>query len=52
MPYYNRDPKRDHHFDNHPYRGHGVMLEYIGQQGYIGDYVCRAIYGTASTRGV
>ena len=18
MPYYNRDPKRDHHFDNHP----------------------------------
>ena len=20
MPYYNRDPKRDHNFDNHPYR--------------------------------
>ena len=20
VPYYNRDPKRDHHFDNHPYR--------------------------------
>ena len=19
MPYYNRDPKRDHDFDNHPY---------------------------------
>ena len=19
MPYYNRDPKRDHNFDNHPY---------------------------------
>ena len=19
MPYYNRDPKRDHHFDDHPY---------------------------------
>ena len=19
MPYYNRDPKRDHKFDNHPY---------------------------------
>ena len=25
MPYYNRDPKRDHNFDNHPFgieRGH------------------------------
>ena len=21
MPYYNRDPKRDHNFDNHPYAG-------------------------------
>ena len=20
MPYYNRDPKRDYNFDNHPYR--------------------------------
>ena len=20
MPYYNRDPKRDHDFDNHPYK--------------------------------
>ena len=20
MPYYNRDPKRDHNFDNHPYK--------------------------------
>ena len=23
MPYYNRDPKRDHNFDNHPYRDNG-----------------------------
>ena len=23
MPYYNKDPKRDHNFDNHPY-GFGV----------------------------
>ena len=21
MPYYNKDPKRDHNFDNHPYSG-------------------------------
>ena len=21
VPYYNRDPKRDHNFDNHPYEG-------------------------------
>ena len=20
VPYYNRDPKRDHNFDNHPYK--------------------------------
>ena len=27
VPYYNRDPKRDHHFDNHPYErlGQGVV---------------------------
>ena len=23
VPYYNRDPKRDHNFDNHPYRDDG-----------------------------
>ena len=23
MPYYNRDPNRDHNFDNHPYKKDG-----------------------------
>ena len=23
MPYYNKDPKRDHNFDHHPYGGGG-----------------------------
>ena len=27
MPYYIRDPKRDHNFDNHP---HGFMLLVVG----------------------
>ena len=25
MPYYNRDPKRDHNFDNHSYRVIEIM---------------------------
>ena len=24
MPYYNRDPKRDHNFDNHPHERNGL----------------------------
>ena len=26
MPYYNRDPKRDHNFDNHPWEFHGILF--------------------------
>ena len=43
MPYYNRDPKRDHNFDNHPYglyRGCiWVIVGSIGtsDMGYIGN---------------
>ena len=36
VPYDNRDPKRDHEFDNHPYRDNGKengkycsVIEYI-----------------------
>ena len=35
MPYYNRDPKRDHNFDNHPYvlerRSRGLLSVYKTQ---------------------
>ena len=27
LPYYNRDPKRDHSFDNHPYVKKGGLSE-------------------------
>ena len=27
MPYYNRDQKRDHNFDNHPYDREGICAE-------------------------
>ena len=37
MPYYNRDPKRDHNFDNHPY-----IYIYI----YIYMYVYRGFSGS------
>ena len=33
MPYYTRDPKRDHNFDNHPNDGfslHGLQLQVWG----------------------
>ena len=32
MPYYNRDPKRDHNFDNHPYVGwmRGLCVSELG----------------------
>ena len=46
MPYYNRDPKRDHNFDNHPYVGFygvfrcaliqvlpGSLWEFVGLRG-------------------
>ena len=26
MPYYNRDPKRDHNFDNHPHWGFRILV--------------------------
>ena len=34
MPYYTKDPERDHNFDNHPYSGHlawrlGIFLTYL-----------------------
>ena len=36
MPYYNRDPKRDHNFDNHPYRDSGKENgSYYNIIGYI-----------------
>ena len=30
VPYYNRDPKRDHHFDNHPFRDKRVVFKMQG----------------------
>ena len=43
VPYYNRDLKRDHNFDNHPYRDHGLSVEQLKTQynqsySYIRDY--------------
>ena len=29
-PYYNRDPKRDHDFDNHPYGDYGDTIDSNG----------------------
>ena len=41
MPYYNRDPKRDHNFDNHPYRHcTGVFRDDIGMYRDICVYTC------------
>ena len=42
MPYYNRDPKRDHNFDNPPYKNsrlkgryyYGAMVSILHQQGF------------------
>ena len=39
MPYYNRDPKRDHNFDHHPYKVYGresrmeatILVAILGQ---------------------
>ena len=28
VPFYNRDPKRDHNFDNHPYRGYKGVIRF------------------------
>ena len=28
MPFYNRDPKMDHNFDNHPYVGGALPLRF------------------------
>ena len=37
MPYYNRDPKRDHNFDNHPH-GKGWRVKWkLGHFGSNGD---------------
>ena len=39
MPYYNRDPKRDHNFDNHPFEVHlgsGIMRCGWGVQDGVG----------------
>ena len=40
MPYYNRDPKTDHNFDNHPYGDNGKMetaiIGFRVYRGYIG----------------
>ena len=37
VPYYNRDPKRDHHFDNHPYVS---MCVCVCACLHVGVYVC------------
>ena len=47
-PYYNRDPKRDHKFDNQPYIYIYVQGLYRG--GFvgifiIGVYICRCVQG-------
>ena len=34
MPYYNRDPKRDHNFDNHPYKE--IIIKNPKKVGYAG----------------
>ena len=34
MPYYNRDPKRDHNFDNHP----GIRVESLGIEVLDSDF--------------
>ena len=33
-PYYNRDPKRDHNFDNHPYKATGYLNKRHGGAGW------------------
>ena len=35
VPYCNRDPKRDHNFDNHPYELWSKLLK----EGHIGEYI-------------
>ena len=35
VPYYNRDPKRDHNFDNHPY----VIVQGLGGFPYNGNFI-------------
>ena len=42
MPYYNKDPKRDPSFDNHPFRGLGFRLRglELGVQ-YVGSRCLR-----------
>ena len=37
MPYYTKDPKRDHNFDNHPHARHGVVHDACK---------CTAVYGS------
>ena len=32
MPYYNRDPKRDHNFDNHPCKVVSIIIDPQGSQ--------------------
>ena len=54
MPYYNRDPKRDHNFDNHPYQGlgqggYGFMAEGLGLMaeglGFMSEGLGFRVYG-------
>ena len=38
MPHYNRDPKRDHNFDNPTYGDYGARF-YLRFKAHIGDYL-------------
>ena len=43
MPYYNRDPKRDHNFDNHP---HAVIKQLRARKGWGVGVGCRGGFGS------
>ena len=54
MPYYNRDPKRDHNFDNHPYeqkpRIAGVCSGGVALEGTAGEVTKVTLSPASSAR--
>ena len=54
MPYYNRDPKRDHNFDNHPNGGLGFkgLFRAEGFKVCLGCGVLRVCLGFRGLRSV
>ena len=47
MPYYNRDPKRDHNFDNHP-----ISYTRCPNRPFKGSRTERSLLGTEDAKGL